>query len=198
MSTSSTTSTRPTRESSPWGEAAEGLVGGPWEPAIKHLSSGQLDGQGRGAEAAAPLPASPWGLAGLAMVLGKQSENHDALQAAVVALARAGITETLDLSFLGSGDLLPQETVAKVLLDCTVPGAESALEEMFQIAREGMEGSMSLRNQGLHPARKAPSQPSGGLGWEGLSGSRAERKVRSAANPAPPPKKTRRTKMRCR
>ena len=128
------------------------------------------------------------------MVLGKQSENHDALQAATAALARAGITETLDLAFLGSGDLLPQETVAEVLLDCTVPGAESALEDMFQIAREGMEGTMSLR-QGLNPARKAPPQPSGGQGWEGLSGSRAERKVRSAANPAPPPKKTRRTKV---
>ena len=94
----------------------------------------------------------------MAMVLGKQSENHDALQAAVAALARAGITETLDLSFLGSGDLLPQETVAEVLLDCTVPGAESALEEMFKIAREGMEGSMSLRNQGLLPAQRAPSK----------------------------------------
>ena len=72
-------------------EAAEGLVGGPWEPAIKHLSSGQLDGQGRGADVAAPLPASPWGLAGLAVVLGEQSKNHDALRAAVSAVERAGL-----------------------------------------------------------------------------------------------------------
>ena len=78
------------------------------------------------------------------MVLGEHSKDHDALQAAVAALARAGITESLDLAFLGYGDLLPQETVAEVLLDCIVPGAEAALERMFQIAWEGMEGNMSL------------------------------------------------------
>ena len=194
MPTSSTSLTRPPSESSPWGFAAEGLVGGPWEPAIKHLSIGKLDGQGRGAEAAAPLPASPWGLAGLAMVLGKQSKDHDALQAAVAALARAGITEALDLAFLGSGDLLPQETVAEVLSDCTVPGAEAALEQMFEIAREGMEGSMTLRTQGLHLAQRAPSEPAAGQA-EGLSGSRAERRVRFAADPAPPQKRVRQTRV---
>ena len=131
----------------------------------------------------------------MAMVLGKQSKDHDALQAAVAALARAGITEALDLSFLGSGDLLPQETVAEVLSDCTVPGAEAALEEMFKIAREGMEGSMALRIQGFLPAQRAPPEPAVGQAWEGLSGSRAERRVRFAADPAPPQKRVRQTKI---
>ena len=187
-SSSSTSRTSPLGEPKQWfaqGFAAEGLVGAPQEPATKHLSSGSLGSQGKGAEAAAPLPASPCGLVGLATVLGAQSKHREALQAAVAALARVGIEEPLDLAFLGSGDLLPQDTIAEVLEDCAVPGAEAALEQMFQIAREGMEGTLSLKSKGLHPTQKAPSDPAG-CQAEGLSGSRAERLVQFAADPAPP------------
>ena len=196
-SSSTSTRARPLGEPKQWfaqGLAAEGLVGAPQEPATKHLSSGSLGSQGKGAEAAAPLPASPCGLVGLATVLGAQSKHREALQAAVAALARVGITEPLDLAFLGSGDLLPQDTVAEVLEDCAVPGAEAALEQMFQIAREGMEGTLSLKSKGLHPTQKAPSDPAG-CQAEGLSGSRAERLVRFAADPAPPQKRAKRGRV---
>ena len=141
------------------------------------------------------LAASSGGLVDLAAVLGKRAEDRDALHAATAALARVGITEALDLSFLGSGDVLPEETVAEVLGDCAVPGAAEALEHMFQIARGRMEGTMSLLFTRLGPTQRAPSRPEvAGQAWEGLSGSKAERRVRSAVDPAPLHRYTRHTK----
>ena len=133
--------------------------------------------------------ASSSGLVDLATTLSKRAEGRDALFAAVTALARVGITEALDLSFLGSGDVLPGETIAEVLGDCEVPGAGEALEHMFQISRKGMEGTLSLMSTRLVPSARAPSGPAAAeQAWEGLSGSRAERRVRTAIDPAPGPK----------
>ena len=191
----STPSSRPLKVTNLWRDTAQGLVGGPGGSATEHPTCGQLSGQARGAETTASLAASPGGLVDLATVLSKRAEDREALFAATAALARVGITEALDLSFLGSGDVLPEETVAEVLENCTVPGTAEALEHMFRIAREGMEGTMSLMLTRLGPTQRAPSRPEvTGQAWEGLSGSKAERRVRSAVDPAPPQKRVRYTK----
>ena len=54
-----------------------------------------------GTERQHPLPPASGGLVDLATVLGKRAEDRAALLAVVAALARVGITEALDLSFLG-------------------------------------------------------------------------------------------------
>ena len=92
--------------------------------------------------------------------------------------------------------MLPEETIAEVLGDCEVPGVGSALKHMFKISREGMEGTLSLMSTRLVPSARAPSGPAAAeQAWEGLSGSRAERRVRTAIDPAPGPKVPRRTKQ---
>ena len=124
------------------------------------------------------------GLVDLATVLGKRAEDCAALLAVVAALARVGITEALDLSFLGSGDVLPSETVAEVLKGCAVHGADEALKHMFRIARDGMEGSVSLLLWLFGPTRRAPSKPEVSCkAWEGLFGSKAKRRVLAAQHP---------------
>ena len=152
VASSSTLSSRPTNT---WRVAAQDLAGDPGGSATKHPTCRQLGGQARGTERQHPLPPASGGLADLATVLGKRAENRDALLAVVAALARVGITEALDLSFLGSGDVLPSETVAEILKDCAVHGADEALKHMFRIARDGMEGSVSLMLWHLGPTRRA-------------------------------------------
>ena len=127
VASSSTLSSRPPRVTNPWRDAAQDLAGGPEGSATKHSTCWRLGGQAKGTERQHPLsPASGW-LVDLATVLGKQAEDRDALLAVVAALARVGITEALDLSFLGSGDVLPSETAAEILKDCAVHGAAEAL-----------------------------------------------------------------------
>ena len=143
VASSSTLSSRPPSVTNPWRDAAQDLVGDPGGSATKHPTCWQLGGKARGTERQQPLPPVSGGLVDLATVLGKRAEDRAAMLAVVAALARVGITEALDLSFLGSGDVLPSETAAEILRDCTVHGAAEALKHMFRIARDGMEGSMS-------------------------------------------------------
>ena len=195
VASSSTLSSWPPRVTNPWRDAAQDLAGGPGGLATKHPTCRQLGGQARGTERQHPLPPAPSGLVDLATVLGKRAEDRDALLAVVAALALVGITEALDLSFLGSGDVLPSETVAEVLGDCAVHGAAEALKHMFRIARDGMEGSVSLMLLHLGPTRRAPSKPEvTGQAWKGLSGSKAKRRVLAAVDPAPPQKRVRHSK----
>ena len=102
VASSSTLSSRPPRVTNPWREAAQNLAGGSGRSATKHLTCWQLGGQARGTERQHPLPPASGGLVDLATVLGKRVEDRDATHAVVAALARVGITEALDLSFLGS------------------------------------------------------------------------------------------------
>ena len=91
--------------------------------------------------------------------------------------------------------MLPSETVAEILKDCAVHGADEALKHMFQIARDGMEGSVSLLLWHLGPTRRTPSKPEvTGKAWEGLFGSKAKRRVLASVDPAPSHKRVRRTK----
>ena len=185
---SSTLSSRPPRVTNPWRDAAQDLVGDPGGSATKHHTCWQLGGQARGAERQHPLPPVSGGLVDLATVLAKRAEDRAALLAVVAALARVGITEALDLSFFGSGDVLPSETVAEILKDCAVHGADEALKHMFWIARDGMEGSVSLLLWHLGPTRRAPSKPEvTGKAWEGLFGP-------AALDPTPSHKRVRHTK----
>ena len=119
VASSSTLPSRPPRVTNPWQDAAQDLAGGPGGSATKPTCQ-QLGGQARGTERQHPLPPAPSGLVDLATILGKRAEDRDVLLAVVAALARVGITEALDLSFLGSGDVLPSETVAEVLGECAV------------------------------------------------------------------------------
>ena len=67
---------------------------------------------------------------------------------------------------------------------------------MFQIAREGMEGSVSLLLWHLGPTRRAPSNPEvSGKAWEGLLGSKVKRRVLASVDPASSHKKVRHTKV---
>ena len=195
VASSSTLSSRPPRVTNPWRDAAQDLAGYSGGSATKHPTCRQLGGQARGTERQHPLPPAPSGLVDLATVLGKRAEDRDALLAVVAALARVGITEALELSFLGSGDVFPSETVAKVLGDCAVHGVAEALKHMCRIARDGMEGSVSLMLLHLGPTRRAPSKPEvTGQAWKGLLGSKAKRRVLAAVDPAPPQKRVRHTK----
>ena len=194
MASSSTMSSRPPRVTNPWRDAAQDLAGDPGVSATKHPTCRQLGGQARETERQHPLPPASGGLVDLATVLGKRAEDRDALLAVVAALARVGIMEALDLSFLGSGDVLPSETVAEILRDCIVR-AEEALKHMFRIARDGIEGSVSLLLWHLGPTCRAPSKPEvTGQAWEGLLGSKAQRRVLAAVDPTPIKKKVRHTK----
>ena len=70
-----------------------------------------------------------------------------------------------------------------------------SLKHMFRIARDGMEGSVSLLLLHLGPTRRAPSKPEvTGKAWEGLFGSKAKRRVLAAVDPAPFHKRVRHTK----
>ena len=90
--------------------------------------------------------------------------------------------------------MLPGVTVAEILGECAVNGAAEALKHMFRIARDGM-GSVSLMLLHLGPTRRAPSMPDvTGQAWEGLLGSKAERRVLAAVDPAHPQKRVRHTK----
>ena len=152
----STLSSRPPRVTNPWRDAAQDLVGDPGGSATKHPKCRQLGGQARGTERQHPLPPVSGGLVDLATVLGKRAEDRDALLAVVAALARVGITEALDLSFLGSGDVLLSETVAEILMDCAVHGADEALKHMFRIARDGIGGFSVLVALAPWPDSKIP------------------------------------------
>ena len=104
-------------------DTAQGLDGDLGGSATKHPTCGQLSGQAGAPHVRDKAPAaSSSGLVDLATTLSKRAEGRDALFAAVTALARVGIREALDLSFLGSGDVLPEDTIAEVLGDCEVPG----------------------------------------------------------------------------
>ena len=126
------------------------------------------------------------GLGGLAAVLTTCDEDRLALRAAASALEAAGVYEPADLALAGSGDDLPQGTRALILEGCQVPGVEKALEVMFVAARQGMEGNFALMSRRLTPAVRGPPPPAPAAGWSGLSGTRAECRVRTAAfGPAP-------------
>ena len=189
VASSSTLSSLPPRVTNPWRDAAQDLAGGPGGSATKHPTYWQLGGRARGTERQHPLPPASGGLVDLATVLGKRAEDRDALHTVVAALARVGITEALDLSFLGSGGALPSETVAEILKDCAVHGAAVALKHMFRFASDGMEGSVFLVLLHLGLTRRAPSKPEvTGQAWERLLGSKAKRRVLAAVDPVLPSK----------
>ena len=126
-----------------WSGAAQASPeGAPGGPASKHPSvglAGSVCVSGMN-----PPTASPDGLAGLAAVLGSTSKDRLALQAAKAALKGVGITDPVDLALIGSGDTLPSDVLQEVLGDCRDEAVVVALVSMFQAARKGLEGNLTL------------------------------------------------------
>ena len=167
--------------------AAKGLAGDKHlgGPPAKHLQQQGLVGGG-GATQTGPPPTSD-SLDALAAVLTHGEEDRPALQAVITALRSAGLSEPLDVAFVGDGDVLPPDTAALILDGCEVHGAFEALERVFRTSREAMEGTVALRARRLNQQRGGASQAAQRCSASApLPGSKAEARVLSAlAGPTP-------------
>ena len=134
-----------------------------------------------------PPAVSPAGLVGLAAILGSTSKDRLALQAARAALERAGITDPVDLALIGSEDVLPDDVLHEVLGDCRVEGVAVALRSMFQTARQGLDGNLTLLARRAVSAG-APCNTRAPV-CEASRGSRAETRVLRSLAPGPPAKR---------
>ena len=142
---------------------AQEVLGGPPEgPASKHHllpSAGGLGCSAAVSQAVDPAAAGSSDLAGLAALLATSGKELLALESVVTALAGLGIVVPEDLAFVGSGDELPSGTIDEIRAGREVEGFDKALVSMFQAARAGLDGKLTILARRISTA-SAPIQSS--------------------------------------
>ena len=95
----------------------------------------------------------------LAESLAQDVEGLQALRAAVAACEASEVFTPADLALVGSGEVLPQDTVALIVGGCQVPGVGKALVDLFLVSRSGLEGTLALQSRRRALKGGGPSPP---------------------------------------
>ena len=97
-------------------------------------------------------------LDGSAELLADVASGSIALQAAAAACIRSELYTPTDLALAGSGEEFPPEVQDIILEGCSVTGAREALELLFKVSREGLEGTLALESRRCALGGRSPVQ----------------------------------------